>query len=78
MNSSGTVKIILSPYRPNFCQIFGKNEANVFLKALIKNPAPFLSQEISPLTTAKRIVENIDCSRGYYTLSDGHFEKKTN
>ena len=50
-------KKILSSFRPNFCQKWGQN----FLEALIKNP--LVSENFSPLTAAKRIMKNVDCSR---------------
>ena len=58
-------------YKSKFSRIFDLDLQN-FSKNEAKNSAPFVSQECSPLTAAKRIMEN---SRSYKALSDGNFEK---
>ena len=52
--------------------------AQKYLEASIKNLATFVSQEFSPRTAAKIIMENINCSRSYNILSDGHVGKTPN
>ena len=40
-----------------------------------KNPSPLVSQKFPSVTPTKRIIENINHSRSYKPLNEGHFRK---